>query len=150
MIEITGNLWDYWQKPDMIVCITTNGVVTTSTVDDRVVRSLVMGRGNAAEAKQRIPALPHILGNHVNHYGNVPAFISSYRICSFPAKEDWRAKSSLPLIEKSAEELLHLTEIYPRYVWVLPRPGCGYGGLKWEKVKPVIDFLPENVWVISE
>lgn len=32
---------------------------------------------------------------------------------------------------------------------VLPRPGCGNGRLTWEQVKPVIKFLPDNVWVIS-
>jgi len=153
MIEITGNLWDYWRKPDSIVCITTNGVVDSSG-------HLVMGRGNAAEAKQRWPRISSILGNHVKRNGNIPRFMQysesgwpshghGCNICSFPTKNHWRDRASILLIQKSAELLLLLMEDNRGYNWILPRPGCGNGGLKWETVKPVIEFLPDNVWVIS-
>jgi len=31
----------------------------------------------------------------------------------------------------------------------LPRPGCGNGHRTWEEVKPLLDGLPDNVWVIT-
>jgi hypothetical protein len=34
---------------------------------------------------------------------------------------------------------------------LLPRPGCGYRGLLWEDIKPLIDpILPNNILVISK
>jgi hypothetical protein len=81
-----------------------------------------------------------------------------YAIISFPTKHHWRENSNIYLIKKSAEEL----EALIRYriqikLWdenvtiLLPRPGCGNGGLNWSYVKPVIaPILSDNVTIISK
>lgn len=98
----------------------------------------------------RWPGLSFTLGDQVRRHGNVPILASdnTRQICTFPTKNHWKDRSSILLIEKSAGHLLQIIGNNPGYNWILPRPGCGNGKLQWEKVKPVIEFLPDNVWVI--
>mgnify|MGYP001580901715 CR=1 FL=1 len=58
--------------------------------------------------------------------------------------------ADLELIKESASQLAVVAGAYSNKTFVLPRPGCGNGGLKWEDVKPVIEpILPDNVHVIT-
>lgn len=143
MREITGELWDYYGRPNTVVGITTNGFVKTSG-------SAVMGRGCAAEANKRFPELPSILGAHIREEGNVCWEMSFVPIFFFPVKHNWWNQADLKLIEQSAGRLYVFADDEPKKIYVLPRPGCGNGRLTWEQVRPVIQFLPDNVWVISK
>jgi hypothetical protein len=60
--------------------------------------------------------------------------------------------ASLGLIAQSAEQLAEFATLrYPNERILLPRPGCGNGGLAWEQVRPVlIDVLPDNVVVVTK
>lgn len=58
MREITGNLWDYYEKPGYVVCITTNGVVNAKG-------RAVMGRGCAFGSYQPCAGCSQTLGNTV-------------------------------------------------------------------------------------
>jgi len=139
MREITGELWDFYRKPNTVICITTNGFVKNNG-------EAVMGRGCAAEAKMRIPQFAALLGYHLKKNGNVPMRVPQEPILTFPVKHNWWEEADLILIQKSAE---WLAQRDPACTYVLPRPGCGNGRLKWADVKQVISFLPDNVWVIS-
>lgn len=141
MKEIKGELWDYYDKPDHVICITTNGIVKKTG-------ECVMGRGCAFEATRKVPGIAKVLGQHIKSHGNVPAFLVR-NILSFPVKHHWIEEADLQLIEKSAMWLDAFAELHPMTTFILPRPGCGNGRLTWEIVKPVIEFLPDNVWVIS-
>lgn len=81
MREIAGNLWKYY-FPGSVVCITTNGFVKKNGL-------AVMGRGCALEAARRIPALPSLLGKHIELHGNVPTWLVPDRLVSFPVKHNW-------------------------------------------------------------
>jgi len=145
MIEVKGNIWDY-KKADFI-CITTNGDVNRKN-------EAVMGRGVALQAKQRYKHIATILASHITLYGNhVSLIIESEvynNIISFPVKHHWYEKANLDLIRISAIELLVLIKKYNSdIIFVLPKPGCGNGQLKWEEVKSVISFLPDNVHIID-
>ena len=141
MKEAIGNLWK--AKPSFIKCITTNGDVKKNG-------ELVMGRGIALQAKQRYPELPKLIGNCVKNNGNKVHYFKEYNIISFPTKIHWREKSNINLIVHSCYELNTLLDGLNKQV-VLPRPGCGNGGLDWKtKVKPVISMiLIDKVWVIT-
>ena len=149
MKESTGNLWD--AKPEFIKCITTNGVVKKNG-------ELVMGAGVALQAKERYPQLPSLLGSYVKRSGNMVYYFKDLNIASFPTKNNWKDKSDIQLIIKSCIQLNMLLESlnednfnhFSCYA-VLSRPGCGKGGLDWEKeVKPVISkILSDRVWVIT-
>jgi hypothetical protein len=68
---------------------------------------------------------------------------------SLPTKHHWKDNSDTSLIDKSLSELGPLTKSLDRPV-VLPRPGCGNGGLSWERdVSPLVQLrLPEDKYII--
>lgn len=155
MIEVFGDIWSYYDSNRSdFVCITTNGCVKHDG-------SLVMGRGIAAQAKSLFPGIDYVMGERVKRFGNHVHFYYNierktiqrrrfYNLISFPTKfDDYRANSDIVLIKKSAEELNEAALKFPTEIFILPRPGCSNGGLNWEDVKPVIDFLPDNVLVID-
>lgn len=138
MIEVRGNLWEY--DADVYV-ITTNGTVKKDG-------SCVMGRGCAREAKEMFPGIDKDLGKLISKGGNYPWNVRSPKkdgkrkhIWSFPVKNHWNEQASLELIEYSAMSLdLSLSVMsYPIETIVVPRPGCGNGGLDWKDVKPILE-----------
>lgn len=147
MIEVFGNLWEY--KADVRV-ITTNGTVKRNG-------ECVMGRGCALEAKQQNPKLAKLLGTLIRDEGNhvhrlddkFGGWDLAWEFYSFPVKHHWREVADVELIVRSAEELLCAVETGDLVV-VMPRPGCGNGGLRWEDVKPVIEpILDDRFHVIT-
>lgn len=143
MKEILGELWSYYGKPENEICITTNGTLKTNGCG-------VMGRGCAAEAKARIPEIDRVLGDAIRQNGNhfqllVPS------IWAFPVKHNWWEQASLELIAHSAEDLAAQAALaHPEIKFILPRPGCGNGRLTWAEVRPIMEQLPDNVWIISK
>lgn len=142
MREIVGDLWDFYGKSGFIVCITTNGFVKKNG-------EAVMGRGCAKEAKLRFPGIARLLGESIKKGGN---HITPLRVglLSFPVKKGWWEDADLELIKRSAYELKNLAVVDSITRFILPRPGCGNGNLKWEEVKPLLVDLPDNVWVIRK
>jgi len=128
MREQTGDIWDYLGKA--FIVITTNGSLTR---DGRA----VLGRGCARQARDHFPELPELLGklileqgNHVHDLGN--------GLLSFPVEDSAWSLPDLMLIARSAAELRLLAD---REGWkqiVVPRPGCGGGGLNWPDVRTVL------------
>jgi len=141
MKEATGDLWQ--AKPQFIRCITTNGVVKKNG-------ELVMGRGNALQAKERYPQLPGLLGSYIKSSGNILYYIEELNIASFPVKYHWRDKADLKLIAQSCYLLNVLLDNLDKSA-VLPRPGCANGRLDWEReVKPLLSqIISDRVWIIT-
>ena len=144
MRELTGNLWEV--ETDAVV-ITTNGVV-------RKDGCAVMGRGVAKQAAERMPRIAGIFGKALqvigNHVINLGYSQTWGWIFSFPVKEHWRDTASLELIERSARELVDAVDRYEFGTVALPRPGCGNGGLRWKDVRPVIEPLLDDRFVVVE
>ena len=153
MLETFGDLWDLAEQGCDALVITTNGYVRK---DGRA----VMGRGIAKEAADRFLELPAFLGSAIRREGN-HCFLFAwqpYDIVTFPVKPTfgpnhepgWKVKAQLPLIEASAKELVTFAD---RYDWtdvLLPRPGCGNGGLKWAQVQPVLkDILDDRFTAVT-
>lgn len=149
MKEITGELWDYFGRPYTVVLVTTNGTVKKNG-------EAVMGRGCAFEAKRKFPAAAAYLGDHIRRFGNrvsdlgAMLGLGALSLWTFPVKHNWYEPADLELIQTSAQTLRKYAEETPEFTWILPRPGCGNGRLTWEQVKPGIEFLPDNVWMISK
>lgn len=68
-------------------------------------------------------------------------------IINFPTKEHWRSKSKIEYIESGLEDLVQTIEDYNISSIALPALGCGWGGLKWEEVKVLIE---EKLGTIAE
>lgn len=140
MIEITGNLWNV--EADVRV-ITTNGFIKKNG-------QAVMGRGCALEAAKKYVELPLQLGKLLNQFGNHCFYFETKSLITFPVKHDWMDYADLNLIQRSAKELCELTNRYKFTNVVLPRPGCGNGGLEWQDVKPILeDQLDDRFSVIT-
>jgi hypothetical protein len=148
MLEVVGDLWTY---PAEVRIITTNGFVKQNG-------EAVMGRGCALEAKGIYPGIAKRLGdmllkkgNHVHVLWSADFDGKPEALISFPVKRIWNEEADLTLIRRSAEELVAVAANYKHTTrFVMPRPGCGNGRLKWEDVKPLIeDVLDERFHVIT-
>ena|SRR3990167_9921564 len=137
------------------ICILTNCVLDNQG-------ELVMGGGQAAEAKWLAPSLPEVLGeltrtsySHVMKapevYLHPPAKNTSF--INFPTKYHFSERSNVSLITRNMIELATLARHEPVSLFTIPRPGCGLGGLDWDtEVLPLaIKFFDvENILVTSK
>lgn len=60
-------------------------------------------------------------------------------IINFPTKTEWFKKSEYSYIEDGLKDLANVIEKYKIKSIAIPPLGCGNGGLKWEKVKPMME-----------
>ena len=142
MKEIKGDLWDYWKKSRTYICITTNGFTKKNG-------EAVMGRGCALQATKHIPRVKKRLGWRITNFGNKLHVFRKDRFITFPTKHNWWEPSDLFLIKKSATELDHIAKRNPRFRFILPRPGCRNGRLDWKDVRPLLTFMEDNIYVIT-
>jgi hypothetical protein len=148
-LTVIESITDFWSNPSKLKFITTNGVVNPSG-------RAVMGKGIALEAAQRIKGIDQSLGvaiatngNHVNFLG----LVNSVYYFSFPTKHFWKDKSDLELVRRSIGEMFNIWSVMgkeqPGLSVCIPRPGCGNGGLDWDKqVRPLMSFLPDSFTVV--
>lgn len=140
MREMTGNLWDV--KADVRV-ITTNGFIKANGC-------AVMGRGVALQAANKDPELPRLLGALLRDRGNVPTPIDSLagHLITLPVKHNWYEPADLDLIADSIRRLVKIVDDRLFKVVAMPRPGCGNGQRDWSEVKPLIEPLLDDRFVI--
>lgn len=129
MKEITGDLWDHLGRS--VVAVTTCG-----RVDRR--GECVMLSGCARQARERFPGLASALGERLRAAGN-HVFALGHGIVSFPVEEDPFGLPDLRLIDRSCRELVALADRMGWQKIVVPRPGCGGGGLDWRSVRPLLE-----------
>jgi hypothetical protein len=139
MIETIGDLWEE-HAAGAWVAVTTNGDVNKKGF-------AVMGRGVALQAAQRYPTLPIQLGDALRAGNQVHVF-PALRIVTLPTKHHWRDAADLGLIERSLEQLVRWLDTVPVPRIVVPRPGCGSGGLQWRDVEPLMRHLDDRIEVI--
>lgn len=60
-------------------------------------------------------------------------------IINFPTKKDWRKPSEYSFIDSGLTDLIKVIEEYQIKSIAIPPLGAGNGGLKWEKVKQIIE-----------
>lgn len=147
MREIEGNLWDISADAK---CITTNGSVRTDG-------KAVMGRGVALQARECWPGIDAKLGSMLNERGNIPHLLISralddsgvFDLVTFPVKRYWNEPASYDLVRRSCIAISAMAAIRGWNSILLPRPGCGNGRLKWERVEPILrKYLKGDKWII--
>jgi len=148
MREERGDLWERGKSADAI-CITTNGFVKNNG-------NLVMGAGVAGQAQERWPRLPALFGRVVKDNGNHVYGLDMLHddevttLLTFPVKHVWYEEADYELIARSALELVELTDTMGWKEVVLPRPGCGNGKLSWFDVKPIIEPILDDRFVVVQ
>ncbi len=105
----------------------------------------VMGKGIAAEFKERYPAMyeDYVVRCERNEVQpGVPYLFKesmfSPQIINFPTKSDWRAASRIQDIEKGLKILTEKYKDWGIESIAVPPLGCGNGQLLWEAVGPLI------------
>jgi len=132
------------------VCITTNGHLKKDG-------KAAMSKGTALYASKAWYGIASILGAKIDAKGNnvfvlthqlpngfnyfklprkaEPLLVAvPWAVVSFPTKKDWSDPSDPALIRSSCEQLWDLVEKKGWRRVLLPKPGCGNGGLSWKKV----------------
>ncbi len=64
-------------------------------------------------------------------------FSGGTQVICFPTKLDWRNPSKYEYIEKALPSFLNISSSFSSPI-VIPRLGCGCGGLDWNKVREII------------
>ncbi len=142
MQEVYGDFWEY---PARYKFITTNSIINKRG-------ELVMGRGIALQFKQRFPNGALLAARAVEERGNTVSYLmehDSVKYYTFPVMHHWREVADILLIDQSAKVFPAGATTNPDSIFLLPRPGCGNGQLIWENVKPILEFLPDNVHIIE-
>jgi hypothetical protein len=138
LVETTGNIWDYLDNS--IIAITTNGSVSRSG-------KAIIGRGVAAQAAVLFQSIPEILGAAIKNSGNHVHYLDN-NIVSFPVEHSPYEIPDLNLIKRSAIELVQKADEFGWSQIVVPRPGCGGGGLLWKDVKPILENLFDKRFIV--
>jgi hypothetical protein len=146
-MTIPEEFGDLWEMDADWRCITTNGYIRSDG-------GLVMGRGCALQAKRLYPDLQQKLGARVKRDGNHVHAVKKHKLITFPVKHVWNEQADPALILRSMKELIWYHAEFDLGRVLLPRPGCGNGGLSWEgKVKPLlhtlIDHWPDDIVIVS-
>jgi hypothetical protein len=129
MLETVGDIWEYAETA--IIAVTTNGSLTNKGL-------AVFGRGVASQAAIRFPGLAEKLGRLLSEKGSHVHDLGC-GIVSFPVEETAWSQPDLRIIARSARELRTLADSVGWQRIVVPRPGCGGGGLPWKEVKPLLE-----------
>ena len=129
MREAVAELWAL-HAAGAVVAVTTSGAVGR---DGRA----QVGRGLARQAAERHPWFAPRLGALLSAHG-VRVELVGERIVAFPVERDPWQTPEPRLIARSAEELVALADVQGWGEVVLPRPGCGFGGLGWGEVGPLL------------
>lgn len=145
MNETDGDIWEYGSahKVDAL-CVATNMTVASGR--------LIMGGGQARQAKQIFPDLPSLWGRAYEErqrtgFAPVLALYETkhfpFTVVSFPTKYHPSDNSSKDLIIQAAHELVDVMTFRGWDDVLLPRVGCGLGGLQWGEVRewlaPIFD-----------
>jgi hypothetical protein len=137
-----------FKKGEMIyapgyIIVTTNSFLTPDT-------KLVMGRGAAWGLKTKVPGIDQMFGRmihetcgHLGRYGLL--FYGRYG--ALQVKRGFNEKANTALIEFSLKKLAEIAKKSPDSKFNINYPGIGNGGLSKSEVRPLLDVLPDNVYV---
>jgi len=108
----------------------------------------VMGKGIALQFKEAFPVnfkvYQDACKNKELHTGKLlvvkePTLNGDKIIINFPTKTEWFKKSQYSFIEEGLNDLVRVIKEYNIKSIAIPPLGCGNGGLKWEKVRKMIE-----------
>lgn len=113
---------------------------------------LVMGRGAALDVKKQFPDLPKKFGDCITvagkEYGVI--LITQFPLHTmgvFQVKYHYKDNADILLIKNSTEKLKKYALKAPNLIFHMNFPGIGWGGLTEKQVMPIIESLPDNVWI---
>ena len=155
--EIKQDVWNLLNENSTICVLTNNSLyVMYDASSMSEIYYNPMGGGIAYEAKLRNPHLDILSAESMieGRYIICKDSISKADIFRFPTLHHIGEKADLILIENSLHKLKEYINNNKDKIIYLPRPGCGIGGLDWEKdIKPLCDKIlknMENIYIVSK
>lgn len=146
MKRLYGNMWTTYGN-DEVFCITGNSYLKSNS-------TVVMGRGIAKIARDRITGIDLFFGLHIDracgHLGNY-AIVGNIRhvglqsILLFQVKYNYADPALTELIADSTVALSRMAHRYSDRTFNLNFPGIGNGRLSYNDVLPIVQRLPDNV-----
>lgn len=118
----------------------------------------VMGKGIALQFKEAFPMNFRIYAleckNKKLHTGKLlvvkeQTLEGEKIIINFPTKTEWFMKSKYEYVEEGLKELAKVIEEYKIESIAIPPLGCGNGGLKWDKVKAMIEKYLGHLYQVN-
>lgn len=130
------------------ICFTSNGAVKKDG-------KLIMGAGNAKQFRDRFPDLDQVAGTKVKEKGNRCQIMQSFHIgkrplniLAFPTKHSPWEDSDIELIRQSALQIYDMANQHNWNLVFIPAPGINHGNLRWVDVKPVLEKILDDRFVI--
>ena len=139
-----GNIFEHMGELDYV------GITTNSTLNNK--GHLVMGAGNAKQAKEVCPELPKIFGEQIRKgCGNLGLYglLRHNQYFALQTKLDWRDKSPIKVVSLSIYKLNLAANKHPDKIFGVPFPAINHGGLKEKDVLPMLLSLPDNVIIFK-
>lgn len=135
---------DVWQMEGDAICITTN----LEYRERDGVKRAIMGGGVAGEAARLCKGIDRLYAQKLLDGDHGVTFLGARNIGSkpqlliaFPTKRLVAQQSSMELVALSALQLQRIIKLHDLKQVLLPRPGCGLGGLQWSNVRPLLDAV---------
>ncbi len=139
-MNIVNNLLDYstpWSLPDVYLF--------TGNPIRRKDGAIVMGRGAALAVKSAYPQIQY------GFQGNKPlrweTITDKQHIGWFQVKEHWAHPAQIELVEQATLALEKVAYNRPNINFHINYPAVGNGQLTESQVAPILDLLPDNVYV---
>lgn len=152
-MKIRDKLLNYsrrWEYPDVYL-FTGNPIIKNNG-------AIVMGRGAAKQIRDTYPDIDiqfgdalrakpdaHIVWIKVKFHSK--ASNPMQRLGWFKVKDHWKDPARLSLIQESSNQLREIAERNPDITFHMNFPGVGNGGLQDHLVLPLLETLPDNVWI---
>lgn len=139
----TGNIWNAYDQASLFL-FTSNSVIKSDG-------KIVMGAGIAKDVRDRFKGIDKRLADQMkakeisslSRYGML--FDLKTKIAAFQTKYHYQDESPLELIEYSTSILAEIAPDFDEIHMTLP--GCGHGKRTPEEILPIIEILPDNVFV---
>lgn len=122
--------------------ITTNAVVKKDGC-------LVMGAGIAKVVRDKWKGIDYVLGQQILRHATPKRYglIVGKRLGILQTKNCFSDKSDLELVKYSVELLRQFALEHPKDTIGINYPAIGCGGLKKFQVQPILNTLPNNVFI---
>lgn len=147
---VKGDMWSIYGKTDLFL-VTTNPIVNRNG-------ELVMGRGIAKQMADRFPgaakefaiqtAIGRTTGNPFVSTLYYESVFGKQTVGYFMVKAHWKEPAKITIIMQSTAALIRLANRSKLMQRIdLNFPGIGNGKLDRDYVKPLLDYLPDNVYI---
>lgn len=150
--EYNGNIFILPKNDSQDAClVTTNGIVRNDG-------KAVMGAGIAKYCRDTFHGVDRLLGTLLKEHGNhvydlglcfIPENRATFRLFSFPTKQDWKEDSKPELIRQSCKEMMEQADRHGIDTVYMPCPGCSNGKLDyWHDVRPILEEELDDRFII--